>query len=62
MRELKVYCDHCGKLFREKENSIRLSWFEDFDADLCYPCAKEIVDFVYDFFHIKERENARNAD
>ena len=50
-----VYCDHCGKLINSKKDLCDdISWFKDFQPDLCRSCAKEIVDFVYDFFHIRE--------
>ena len=55
MRKTEIFCDHCGKCIPNSESfDHRISWFKDFDADLCFVCATEIVDYVYDFFHIEK--------
>lgn len=55
MRKTEVICDHCGKRIPNSESfDHRISWFKDFDADLCFACATDIVDYVYDFFNIEE--------
>ena len=51
MREVKIYCDHCGKVLNEMKDYVDTeinahTWFK---TDLCDKCIKDLDRIVREF-------------
>ena len=58
MREMKIYCDHCGKVLDEMKDYVDTeieakNWFK---ADLCSSCIDELAKLVMGFCGMKGGE------
>ena len=56
MKEVKTYCDHCGKVLDEKKdyNDTTLDIVVDYvKTDLCVDCFNQLCNYIYDFCKVE---------
>lgn len=51
MREMKIYCDHCGKTINELHDYLdtEICFYGNETADLCKSCICELDDVIKKF-------------
>ena len=51
MTEIKIYCDHCGKVLDNKNDfpKIYITYEADETVDLCKKCYFDLVSYISEF-------------